>query len=70
MRTRILIRLFFLWQIFYSGEDKSISMHKTATLNDTAKAAVNLFGLSDKFPQGCYRLRNYSHYNDLPSDVC
>lgn len=44
-------------------------MHKTASLNDTAKAAANLFGLSDKYTPQNYRIRGYSHYNDLPGEV-
>ena len=57
-------------QIFYDGEEKTLSAHKTQTLAETAKAAVNLFGLGDKFSAGNYRLRNYSSYNELPTDVC
>lgn len=57
-------------KIFYNGEDKPLSMHKTATLEDTAKASINLYGLGDKYTTGNYRLRNYQHYNDLPGDVC
>jgi hypothetical protein len=57
-------------QIFFNGEEKQLNMHKSSTLNDTATAALKLFGLSDKYSNGNYRLRNYSSTNELPGDVC
>jgi len=56
-------------KIFYNGDEKPLSMHKTASLNDTAKASANLFGITDRYTYGNYRLRYYSNYNDLPGDT-
>jgi ubiquitin C-terminal hydrolase len=56
-------------KIFYNGEDKSLSMHKSTTLAETTTAAVKLFGLADKYQAGNYRLRNYTHTNELPGDT-
>lgn len=56
-------------KIYYNGEEKALNMHKSSSLSDTATAALKLFELSEKYTAGNYRLRNYSHSNELPGDT-
>eukprot|EP00026_Physarum_polycephalum_P000727 Phypoly_transcript_00728.p1 GENE.Phypoly_transcript_00728~~Phypoly_transcript_00728.p1 ORF type:complete len:1258 (+),score=338.52 Phypoly_transcript_00728:104-3877(+) len=56
-------------KIYYNGEEKALSLHKSTTLSDTAAAALKEFGLTDKYSAGNYRLRSYNHSNELPGET-
>lgn len=54
--------------IHYSGGEKTVKLHNSTLLKNLVLKAAEIYNLLDKFPEDCFRLRNYQTQYQLPAE--